>query len=139
MELRSRSGGREPPAKDVSARRAFGLSGGQKRQVQETIDLPPGLIGLFVRFLVLVLSIAAPVLVLDRSRRYRIRPLNQLRQHRNDPFQFCLANPIQFRIDHLATKRVYRESQSIPKPNHAQSRKTDSSFSDIASHYPRQC
>ncbi len=56
---------------------------------------------LFVRFLVLVVSIAVLVLVLDRSLRYRISPLDQPSQHRNDPFQVGLANPIQFRIDRL--------------------------------------
>ena len=56
-------------------------------------------IPLFVRFLVLVLSIA--VLVLDRSLRYRISPLDQPSQHRNDPLQIGLANQIPFRIDRI--------------------------------------
>ena len=49
---------------------------------------------LFVRFLVLVLSIAVLVLVLDRSLRYRISSLDESIQHRHDPFQVGLANPI---------------------------------------------
>jgi hypothetical protein len=56
-------------------------------------------IPLFVRFLVLLLSIA--VLVLDRSFRYRISPLDQPSQYPNDPLQIGLANQIQFRIDRI--------------------------------------
>ena len=47
---------------------------------------------LFVRFLLIVLSIA--VLVLDRSLRYRFESSDQSSQNRNDPIQIGLPNPI---------------------------------------------
>jgi hypothetical protein len=40
------------------------------------------------------ISLSIAVLVLDRSLRYRISPLDQPSQHRHDPFQVGLANPI---------------------------------------------
>jgi hypothetical protein len=41
------------------------------------------------------------LLVLDRSLGYRISPLDQLGQHRNDPFQVGLASHMPLGIDRI--------------------------------------
>jgi hypothetical protein len=59
----------------------------------------------FERFLVLVLSIAVLVLVLDRTLQYCLTSLNQSSQHRYDPLQVGFPNPIQFGINRLGPLR----------------------------------
>ena len=87
---------------------------------------------LFVPLFVLVLNVA--LLVLDRSVRYRFRPLDQPTQSRNDPFLVGFSNSIQFEINGLEQKHDIADPGLNPMRSPGQSRSFDSCLSNFVFH-----